>query len=294
MVANKIVFYLFFLFIYFFKILPFRILYLFSDFIYFILYVLLSYRKKVVNLNLRKCFPDLDENEIKVLREKFYRIFCDLLLETIKGLTMSKTQLLGRFRAINSHIAGKYFEQNKDVIIVLGHFANWEWAVATLVEEFKHQPAVLYKPISNPLINGYIRNKRARFGIDLVSIHQTHEYFNKAKPKPVAYYMIADQYSSNKSKQLKVNFFNSKTGFLHGPEKYSRLLNIPVLYIEIQKVKRGFYTIELIELCEHPKNLKDSELTQIYATQLEKSIIKQPENWIWTHKRWKKELYAFD
>jgi Kdo2-lipid IVA lauroyltransferase/acyltransferase len=294
MLVNKIVFYLFLLFIYLFKIIPFRILYLFSDFIYFIFYSLLSYRKKVVNLNLRKCFPDLNEKEIKALREKFYRIFCDLLLETIKGLTMPKPVLLQRFKAINNHIADKYFEQNKDVIIVLGHFANWEWAVATLVDEFKHQPAVLYKPITNQFINEYIQKKRARFGIDLVSIHQTHEYFSKTKPKPVAYYMIADQFTPNKTKQITVNFFNSKTGFLHGPEKYSKLLDIPVLYIEIQKVKRGFYTIELIEMSEHPKNLNENELTQMFANQLEKSIMKQPENWIWSHKRWKKELYSFD
>jgi KDO2-lipid IV(A) lauroyltransferase len=292
--GKRVSYFIFRCFVGFFRILPFWFLYRFSDFIFFILYYIVGYRKSVVTKNMNKCFPEKNKNEIWVLRRKFYSILSDLFLETIKGFTMSKDELLKRFKANDCEIANKYFEQGRDVIFVLGHFANWEWAVATLVEEYKHQPAVLYKPMSNQFIDNYFIKVRTRFGLEVVSIRQTNQYFMKEKPKPVGYYMIADQYSPSKERQKEVTFFSSKTPFLNGPEKYAVQLNIPVIYIEIQRVKRGYYSLRLIEIASDPKNLADGEVTQKYAELLEKSITKQPENWVWSHKRWKRELYSFE
>jgi KDO2-lipid IV(A) lauroyltransferase len=106
--------------------------------------------------------------------------------------------------------------------------------------------------------------------------------------------MLADQYPTNKDKQKKAVFFSTETAFLHGPENYSKQLNIPVVYVEVQRIKRGYYSITIKDMVSDSKNLAENELTQMYASLLEKSIINQPENWIWSHKRWKKELYAFD
>lgn len=292
--AKRISYFIFLIFVGFIKILPFWVLYRFSDFIYFILYFIVRYRKSVVTKNMRKCFPEKGEKESGALRRRFYSILSDLFLETFKGFTMSKNELLKRFKVSNSEITNKYYEQGRDVIFVLGHFANWEWAVATLVEEFKHQPAVLYKPMSNQFIDNFFTKVRSRFGIELVSIRQTNQYFLKEKPKPVGYYMIADQFPPSKERQKEVIFFSSKTPFLNGPEKYATQLNIPVVYIEFQRIKRGYYSISLIDISSDPKNLSDGEVTQKYAELLEKSILKQPENWVWSHKRWKRELYSFD
>ncbi len=289
--GKKISYYLFKAFNSILKIIPFWLLYRISGVVYFVLYYILAYRKSVVIKNLKKCFPNKSEKELKIVMKNFYKMLSDLFLETAKGFSMSKEEMVKRFKAINGEIADKYFDKEKDVIVLLGHFANWEWAVATIVENFKHQPAVLYKPLSNQFLDKYMNTKRSRFGAQLVSIHETSQYFMKKKPKPVAYYMGADQYPPLKDKRRTALFFSSKTAFLYGPEKYSKLLDIPIVYVEIQRAKRGYYTMEMIDVTEHPGILEENELTQMYATLLEKSITKQPENWIWSHKRWKYELY---
>ncbi len=292
--GNKIVYYLFIAFIGFFKIVPFWVLYRISDFVYFLMTYVVRYRKSVITKNLHKCFPEKSDHELYIIRKKFYKNLSDLFLETFKGYSMSKEELLKRFKAINSEVANKYFDQGKDVIVLAGHFANWEWGSAATATSFKHQPAVLYKPLSNAYIDKYIKEKRARFGVEMVSINQTTRYFLRKKPKPVSYYMVADQYATNIEKQRMATFFSSKTGFLHGPENYSKQLDIPVVYIEMLRIKRGYYSMEMIDVCANPRELAENELTQIYATLMEKSIIKQPDGWMWSHKRWKKILYSFD
>lgn len=292
--GKKIAYFIFLFLIALFKVIPFWLIYRLSDIVYFIFVYVIRYRRSVINKNLQKCFPEKSKIEIAKIRNKFYRNLCDLFLESIKGFSMSKEDLLQRFKSYNSQDADKYFEQGKDIIVLAGHFANWEWGAAATAENFKHQPAVLYKPISNQYIDKYIQEKRARFGVMLVSIYQTTRYFLKKKPKPVAYYMVADQYPTNKEKQKMASFFGSKTAFLHGPENFSKQLNIPVVYVEMQRVKRGYYSMEIIDVTDKPGELEENELTQIYASLMEKSINNQPESWMWSHKRWKKELYAFD
>jgi len=294
MIGKKIGYILFLGIVYLFKIMPFRVMYSISGFLNFIFCNIIQYRKEVILLNLKKCFPEKDEKEIKELQKAYYKSFTDLLLETIKGFTMTREQLRDRFRIINRELADKHFEGKKNIIMVLGHFANWEWATATLVDCFKNDQVVLYKPMTNQYIDQFIIKSRSRFGLGLASIYNTGQYFGKANEKPVSIYMIADQYPPNKSKQKVVDFFYSKTPFLHGPERYSKVFDCPVIYLEIRREKRGYYTMELFEITEFPKTLAENELTQIYASYLENSIKKQPENWVWSHKRWKKELYSFD
>ena len=292
--GKKIAYYVFLAFIGLMKIIPFWLMYLIADIIYFLMYRIVGYRKTVINKNLNKCFPEKSDKEKLEIRKKFYRNLSDLLIESIKGYSMSQEQMLERFKAYNEHVADKYFEQGRDVIVLAGHFANWEWGAAATAKSFKHQPAVLYKTISNPYIDQFIREKRARFGVDLVPIDRTARYFFSKKKKPVAYYMVADQYPTNKEKQKYADFFGSKTAFLHGPENYAKQMNIPVVYIEMKRVKRGYYSMEMFDVTDKPKELADNELTQLYANLMEKSIINQPEDWMWSHKRWKKELYSFE
>ncbi len=294
MVLYKLVYYFFRFFVFLFRITPFWLLYLLSDFLYFVMKYIISYRKSVIEKNLNKCFPEKTEKEKKIIKHKFYKNFADLFVESLKGFSMSKKELIKRFRSVNTELANKYFEQGKDIILLAGHFANWEWGAAATAENFMHQAAVLYKPISNPLIDRYIREKRARFGVNLQSIYKTSQFFLEKKDKPVAYCMVADQFPTNKKKHKFANFFGTKTSFLHGPENYAKLLNIPVIYLEMKRIERGYYEMKLIEISEYPKNLEENGLTQLYATLMEKSIKTQPEDWIWSHKRWKKELYAFE
>jgi KDO2-lipid IV(A) lauroyltransferase len=148
--------------------------------------------------------------------------------------------------------------------------------------------------MSNVYLENYTKWRRGRFGVDMVSIYQGMRYLVAKKSRPTAYFLVADQYPTTKEKQKMVHFFGATTGFLHGPEDFSRQKGAPVFYLEMKRLKRGHYSMKFYPITENAKDLPANELTQRYASLLEESIRKQPEDWMWSHKRWKKELYSFD
>ena len=286
--GQKTAYFLFIGIVTFFRIIPFRVLYIISDGVYFLLYKIVGYRKSVVRKNLEYCFPEKSIREKREIERKFYKNLTDLILESLKGYTASKKVMISKFKMTNPELLDKYFLQGKSVIMTVGHIGNWELASATVAEHFKHYPVVLYKPLSNKYIDTYIYRQRKRFGLKLLAIFNTAAYFSKKREQPKAFYMVADQYSPSRKRKNAV-FFGKKTVFLHGPETYSRKYNMPVIYIEVKKVKRGHYLATLSVLEDEPTKLKEGELTQKYALKLEKSIKKYPDTWMWSHKRWKNE-----
>ena len=293
MILKLIAYFFFLIFVQLFRIIPFWLLYGLSDFLYFIMFYVVKYRKSVIDKNLKRCFPEKSRNERNQIRKKFYRSICDVIVETLKGYTMSKKQLLRRFISIGHEMTVPDFAQGKDIFVLTAHFANWEWGNATIAEVLNHKPAVLYKPISNAFMEKFVKKRRERFGTDMISIYHSMRYLLIKKSRPASYFLVADQYPTTKEKQKMVEFFGAPTAFLHGPEDFSRQMGVPVYYIEIGRIRRGYYSMKFILLAENPKKLVPTELTQIYAKQLEISIRKQPEDWMWSHKRWKKELYSF-
>ncbi len=253
-----------------------------------------SYRKSVIITNLEYCFPEKSKKEINVIRKKFYKSLCDILLETLKGYTLSEKELVKRFKSFDHELTYSEFEKGKDIFILTGHLGNWEWGNASIINFLKHKSAVLYKPISNPFIEDYVKKSRSRFGADMLSIYSSMRYFIVRKERPVAYFLVADQYPTDKEKEKRVNFFGNITPFLHGPENFSKQLKKPVYYLSIERVKRGYYAMKFTKLTDDASLLKDTELTQMYASHLEETIRKSPAEWAWSHKRWKKILYAFD
>jgi len=285
--GNKIGYYFFNAFLYFLKIIPFKIIYLISDGVYLLLYYIIGYRKSVVRKNIDKCFPEKSLKEKKQIERNFYKNLADLILESLKGYTISKEEAIKRIKIKNPELLNQYYENNKSVIIAFGHIGNWEMAFASIKHYLKHQPIVLYKPLSNTYINKLIKEKRERFGSTLLSIKQKLS-FSSFEKKPMAIYMLADQYATGKRKAL-ANFFNSETSFLFGIEFFAKRYDYPVIYANLKKVKRGFYEAEFSLITENPKKTQQNEITQKYATLLEQSIRQQPEIWMWSHKRWKNE-----
>ena len=290
MFAKKIGYYFTRFVILIFKITPFFIIYLLSDFLYFIFFRVVKYRKKIVISNLNKVFPDKTVKEINIIAKKFYKNLADITIESVKGFAMSKKQMLKRFKALNPEIANKYFDQNKDIVVLAAHYANWEWGAVACATQFKHKTAVLYKPLSNPFLDKYIREKRARFGVELVPISETKEFFAKEKSEKTAYIMVADQNPSNPRVSVWVNFLGQQTPFLHGPEKYAKMLKTPVVYFDVVREKRGFYTFKVIDVTKDASKFNENELTKIFADILEKIIYKNPSDWLWSHRRWKHKL----
>ena len=273
-------------FILLFAIMPFWLLYIFSDILYFFLYKVAKYRVAVVKDNLKKSFPEKTPEELKRIERLAFRNISDITVESLKAFTMSKEQIYKRHNVINESKVKYVYEKAGGIIALPNHYGNWEWGAMSCMQ-MAWPGIAIYKPLSNKYLNDYIQKNRSRLGTELVSIYDTARIFVANKDKKKNYVMASDQSPSNAKKAYWVKFLGRDTAFLHGLEVYSRKYNYPAVFVDIQRVKRGHYELELTVLSDEPQKLKDGELTQIFANKLEEVIRKKPENWLWSHKRWK-------
>ncbi len=271
-------------------LLPFRLLYLLSDFTAFLFFRVIGYRKDVVMKNLKASFPGKSEDELKKIAAAAYKNLTDITLEGIKVFSMNTATLLKRFKLMNPEVLSRPEYRNKSIIILAGHLCNWEWGVLTAPAQTGRTVVGFYKPLANKYIDAYLRKNRERGATVLVSIKETAAYFNGYIKKNVLFVLIADQNPSNPVKSIWVDFFGRQTAFLHGPEKYGKRYDLPVFFVEVNRLKRGYYTYQLHHITDHPARMKEGELTEKYARILESVIRKNPENWLWTHRRWKHKI----
>ncbi len=270
-----------------FRFLPFWALHIKSSVIAFLLGRVIGYRTKVVEANLERCFPEKSKNEIKNINRKFYLNIADILLESLKGLTLSQTSIEKRFKILNPEVLNKYFDNNQSVMCLASHYANWEWGIQAVNSQIKHQAISIYKPLANTYLEKYMHKQRSRLGMKLYPMEETREAFAQAAKEPIAIILAADQSPSDTTKTIIVDFFNERLGFIHGPEAYAAKTHSPVVFFDVQRVKRGYYTLEIKELFTGKENLEKGVLTQIYAHKIEEVLRKKPEDWLWSHKRWK-------
>jgi Kdo2-lipid IVA lauroyltransferase/acyltransferase len=268
-------------------LMPFRVMYWFSDFVYLILYHVIGYRRKVVFANLSKSFPEKSTVEIKELEKKFYHHLCDISLESIKGFSMSPKEIIRRHKILNPELANHFFDRKLSAISVPGHYNNWEWGSLSPGLQLKYPIVGFYKPMSNKRVDAFAKRHRAKFNTKLASIKETAVTFDELSGTLYAYIMASDQSPTNLNACYWIDFLNQDTAWLHGPEKYARKYNWPVIYVDIRKVKRGFYELELVTLTEDPASLPEGEITRLYVQYLEKSILTEPAYWLWSHRRWK-------
>lgn len=269
------------------SIIPFSILYAFSDLNAFFFRHVFRYRVDVVRNNLKRSFPEKSEKEINDIMRKFYRHLIDIMVESIKGYSVDLKELEKRYRFLNIEVANKYFEDNRDIILALSHYGNWEWGSQISSRVFRHSLMAFYKPLSNGMVDRYIENNRAKRFIKLISIDKPRLPARGKGSPPMAYLFISDQNTSS-SKAHWVNFLNQDTPCHRGMEVYARQYNLPVIYVDVQRVKRGYYTVELEELIPDPLHTAPGEITERYMQKLEKIIVQKPENWLWSHRRWKR------
>jgi Kdo2-lipid IVA lauroyltransferase/acyltransferase len=281
------VYLIFRIFVIVFQFIPFRVLYCFSDLLFLVFYYLVGYRKKVVFTNLRNSFPRKTEQEIAGIARKFYHHLTDILIESLKAFTMSEEAVVRRYTFGNRNIPDELYKRGRSVIVVAGHYGNWEWPGIAAGMQMMHKPIGFYKPLSNRFIDRYVRKTRVKGRARLASIANTAETFLTDWGEPAAYYMVADQSPSSVRLALWTKFLNQDTAFLHGPEKYARLHNLPVVYAQIKKVRRGRYLADFILLEENTGGTRVGEITEKFKELLEKQILETPENYLWSHRRWK-------
>jgi KDO2-lipid IV(A) lauroyltransferase len=248
---------------------------------------MVGYRKKVVFSNLRSSFPEKSEKEIKIIARKFYHHLCDILVESIKAFSMKEEEVVRRYKYENTEFLDDIYGRGKSVICVGGHYNNWEWSGIASGTQLKHRPVGFYKPLTNKLVDDYVQKTRVRGRSLLVSIANTLTVFNKDYGEPAIFYMVADQSPSSVRLAYWVQFLNHDTAVLHGPEKYARLLNFPVVFACPQKIKRGYYKVKFFMIVKDPSKTATGEITRIYMNTLEKVIKENPEFYLWSHRRWK-------
>lgn len=281
-------FYLALPFLYLISLLPFPVLYLFSDLLFIILYYFIGYRKKTVAANLKNSFPEKSPKEIFIIEKKFYRYLCDLFLETLKTLSISKTTMLKHcsIRKETLEFFDKLHQQKKSFIIVTGHLGNWEWGGNAFSIQCRHQLYVIYHPLENKFFSNLMMKMRTRFGTKLIEMKNTFKDMIARKNEINATAFIADQAPSPENAYW-TTFLNQETPVFRGTEVIARKLNYPVVFVNVEKIKRGRYEISAEMLFETPAQTMEGEISEAHTRRLEKEILKKPDTWIWSHRRWK-------
>jgi KDO2-lipid IV(A) lauroyltransferase len=270
-----------------FALLPLCVAYVISDGFYFLAYYLIGYRKKVVKENLTRSFPQKTPEEITRISKKYYHFLCDLLIEALKGVSMSKKQVLKRHKLLNEELIEPYYKAGRSIVGVSGHYANWEWAALSGGIQVPYPLIAFYKPMSNRYIDVYMKKRRAKFNCTLASIKETYSTFEQNYKRPSVFMMVGDQSPTNLKECFWIDFLNQDTPCLHGIEKYARMYNLPVVYVDIQRVKRGYYEMTFTVLTENPTELPTGGVNQLYFSKLESVIKADPAYWLWSHRRWK-------
>ncbi|GAB4208590.1 MAG: lipid A biosynthesis protein [Bacteroidia bacterium] len=270
------------------SLLPLPILYLFSNVLMFLLYYVFGYRKQVVRQNLQKSFPEKSLKEIIQIEKKFYLHLTDIIVETIKLLTISPRELNKRCIYTQSFqkIFNQYYSERKDVVVLMGHLGNWEWAGACFNLNFPHPLYVLYHPLSNRYFDELMKIIRTRFGTCLIPMQTAFKHILKNTNQSAVFTFIADQCPSPQN-AFWMNFLNQDTPVYYGPEVITKKLHCPVMLVSMKKIKRGYYEVDTLDIENVYTDEVNYPVMHSFMNYLEREIKEQPEIWLWSHRRWK-------
>jgi len=246
----------------------------------------MKYRVSVVEQNLKNSFPDKSEQERSAILKDFYRNLADITTESFKLISISPSTFRKHLYPKNVSVVQDYLDKGQSIILATGHFGNWEMA-SGLSLHVKMPCIALYKPLHNIYIDKFIRKNRSRMGFELVSIGDTGKCFEEKQGTPHLFAMIADQNPGSKDKAHWNEFLNQDTAWLYGVGKYAKQYNYPVVFGYLIRTKRSHYDTIVETLVEDPSQFTAEEITAIYVKRLEKLILEDPAQWLWSHKRWK-------
>ncbi|GAA4281893.1 lysophospholipid acyltransferase family protein [Gaetbulibacter aestuarii] len=270
------------------SILPFRLLYVFSDGVYLLLYHVIGYRKKVVTQNLKLVFPEKSEAEIMAIRKIFYMHLCDMFLEMVKTMNISKKELEKRFKIKNPEELRRLEALNKSIVLMYGHYASWEWSIQ-IQNLIKFGGFGVYKKLANPYFDKLVRNIRSKYNTALLGTKEAIQSIKQNEKKGIKGVLafLSDQSPRLTSQVYWSKFMNIEVPCFTGAERLAKELDLTIAYLKVTKVKRGFYEGEIITLSETPRKYDNYEITEMFLREVEKQIYEAPEYYFWTHKRWK-------
>lgn len=268
--------------------LPLRVLYIISDIIFFLMYHLVGYRKKVVTENLKNSFPHKTPDEIYKIRKSFYKNFSDYIVETLKSFTITSHELRVRVQHLNQDVFHEAKSENKNVILLTGHVFNWEWfnALATIIPQENCFP--VYRKVQNSFWEERIKGIRNRFGNSALEAKEVIRHiFRNPNDGNSVYMFVADQTPHVSEVSYGLNFMNQKTPAFIGYDKLSTRMDLAFVFCEMKKVKRGYYQINYYRIYPDGEKFVEHEVVKKFHKLLENTIKKRPDNYLWSHRRWK-------
>lgn len=271
--------------------LPFPILYFISDVLYFFLWYVIRYRRKVVFHNLQQAFPEKTMPEIKQLAKKFYRHLTDVIVETLKTLTISKEEITRRVQIANREMVDQYYEQGQSVIVATSHQGNWEWLLASCSLQLPFQVDAIYMELANSFFDRLMKKIRSRFGAFMVEKKVSYRKIVRRKHLVRIIALVADQSAKSTQQLYWTTFLHQETGFYLGPQRIAHKTKMPVVFVSMYRLKRGFYRMQFHQLDKPPFQPEPCFITERYARAVEKTIRKHPAEWLWSHKRWKRKRH---
>jgi len=274
-------------FLYLLSLLPFWVLYLVADILFFILYYITGYRRKVVQENLRNSFPEKSDKERRLIEKKYFKYMADLMMETIKCVSMPAKDVKQRMTVTNPEVVEQYFNRGKCILAATAHYGNWELACLRFGFTTDKKRLIVYKPQSNQVLTDFFNSTRSRVGSEMISMKQTLRKMIQYKDQLFFAVFASDQAPVREDSKYFTTFLNQPTAVFLGVEKLSKMINSVVVFYQIEVVKRGYYSATIVPLCDEPKETRPYEITEAHVKYLESMIREKPEYWLWSHRRWK-------
>lgn len=268
--------------------LPFRLLYIFSDFVYLIVYYIVGYRKKAVRDNLKLTFPHLSEKERRVIEKKSFKHLCDMFLETIKTMSISVKEIEKRFVINNLQTYLDLENKNKSIALMCAHYASYEWVIS-MNSKISFEGYAIYKPINNTYFDQLIKKIRSRFKAHLIGIKETAATIEKNTANQIKglYGFASDQSPLVRPNVYWSKFMGIEVPVYTGAESLSKRFDMNMVFLKVRKLKRGYYEADIEILSENVHEMPDFQITELFLRKVEQQILEAPEFYMWTHKRWK-------
>ena len=272
-------------------LLPLKILYILSDILFFPMFYIVRYRRKLVYQNMKDSFPEKSEKEIRRMEKAFYHHFCDYIVETIKLLHISDKETRKRVKFHNTEALQEIVDNGGSCLMLLGHYGNWEFVPSVTLWMRKGSVifAQIYRPLKNKWFDRFFLKLRGRYHSECIAKQDTLRSIlrYKSSGRPSITGFMADQTPSPANIHHWVNFLNHDTPVFTGVEKIAHTVGFSVFYFDVEKIKRGYYSVTIREISKNPKETEEFEITNKYMEMMETTILRAPEYWLWTHNRWK-------
>lgn len=268
------------------SLLPLTVLHVLSDFLFIIVYYLVSYRKKVVMSNLSIAFPEKSIAERNKIAKGFYKNFCDVIVESIKSFSISRSEIRRRFVFRDTHILDPYYKEERSIMGVVAHVSNYEWMIICDTY-FQHRGLGVITPLSNQFLHDKIVESRSQFGTLVVPKGEAKSMMATQTKEPTIFFFGSDQSPHKAKRAYWTKFFGVDTAVQYGAEKFAKEYDLAVFHFKISRVKRGFYEVTLNLIEDNPKTASYGSILDKFCEESEAHIRANPSDWLWTHRRWK-------